>query len=200
MDNTKIGRLITKLRKENNLTQLQLANMMHISDKTVSKWERGVGCPDVELLKNLSQIFGVNMEKLLSGELNENDKLNGNMRKMKFYICPECGNIITAMTETDIFCCGKKRKPEVLHESDDEEIFPVEISDNEFVITSKHEMHREHYITFGAFLTTDCMIIKKQYPEWEFIFRTPISQGVFIWHCVKHGLLYKNENVKRRDS
>lgn len=42
MDNAKIGRLITKLRKENNLTQLQLANMMHISDKTVSKWERGV--------------------------------------------------------------------------------------------------------------------------------------------------------------
>lgn len=179
MDNAKIGKLITKLRKENNLTQLQLADMMNISDKTVSKWERGAGCPDVELLKDLSQILGVNMEKLLSGELNENDKLNGNMSKMKFSICPDCGNIITAMTETDIFCCGKKLKPEVLHESDDNEMF-FEISDNELVITSKHEMHREHYITFVAFLTTDCMIIKKQYPEWEFIFRMPISQGVLV--------------------
>lgn len=42
MDNEKIGRLICSLRKEKNLTQLQLASQMNISDKTVSKWERGV--------------------------------------------------------------------------------------------------------------------------------------------------------------
>lgn len=42
MDNVKIGNLIYKLRKEKKLTQLQLAEMLHISDKTVSKWERGV--------------------------------------------------------------------------------------------------------------------------------------------------------------
>ena len=42
MDNVKIGRLIYRLRKENNMTQLQLAGKMNISDKTVSKWERGV--------------------------------------------------------------------------------------------------------------------------------------------------------------
>ena len=42
MDNVKIGKLIYQLRKENRMTQLQLANQMNISDKTVSKWERGV--------------------------------------------------------------------------------------------------------------------------------------------------------------
>lgn len=41
MDNVKIGNLINKLRKEKGMTQLQLAEKLHISDKTVSKWERG---------------------------------------------------------------------------------------------------------------------------------------------------------------
>ena len=108
MDNVKIGNLICRLRKENHMTQLQLAERMHISDKAVSKWERGNGCPDVSLLPELSRIFGVDLEKLLSGELNANDILGGNMKKMKFYICPDCGNVITAMTDTTISCCGKK--------------------------------------------------------------------------------------------
>ena len=67
MDNGKIGQLIQKLRKENNLTQLQLAKKMNISDKAVSKWERGLGCPDIELLTQLAEIFNVDLEKLLSG-------------------------------------------------------------------------------------------------------------------------------------
>ena len=65
MDNEKIGNLIYKLRKENRMTQLQLAERLHISDKTVSKWERGLGCPDVSLLTDLSRVFGVDLEKLL---------------------------------------------------------------------------------------------------------------------------------------
>ena len=45
----KIGQLIYRLRKEKHLTQLQLANQMNVSDKAISKWERGLGCPDVSL-------------------------------------------------------------------------------------------------------------------------------------------------------
>ena len=72
MDNVKIGNLINKLRKEKGMTQLQLAERLHISDKTVSKWERGQGCPDVSLLTDLSRVFGVDLEKLLSGQLDTN--------------------------------------------------------------------------------------------------------------------------------
>ena len=61
MDNVKIGNLINKLRKEKGMTQLQLAEKLHISDKTVSKWERGLGCPDVSLLTDLSGVFGVDL-------------------------------------------------------------------------------------------------------------------------------------------
>ncbi len=71
MDCVKIGQLIRKLRSESGLTQLQLAEQMHVSDKAVSKWRRGYGCPDVSLLTELSRFFHVDMEKLLSGELNE---------------------------------------------------------------------------------------------------------------------------------
>ena len=77
MDNEKIGRLICSLRKEKNLTQLQLASQMNISDKTVSKWERGFPKlkdttlkPTLTLLPN-NTILEVNpMKKLISCEYN----------------------------------------------------------------------------------------------------------------------------------
>ena len=59
MDNVKIGQLIYRLRKEKRLTQLQLAEQLGVSDKAVSKWERGMGCPEVSLLPDLSNIFHV---------------------------------------------------------------------------------------------------------------------------------------------
>ena len=83
MDNVKVGDLIRRLRKANGLTQLQLAEILHISDKTVSKWERGLGCPEVSLIAELSRVFQVDMESLLSGELKRNGLLSGNMKRMK---------------------------------------------------------------------------------------------------------------------
>ena len=63
MDCQKVGNLILKLRIEKGMTQKQLADRMHISDKTVSKWERGLGCPDVSLLHDLSDALTVNVEE-----------------------------------------------------------------------------------------------------------------------------------------
>lgn len=50
MDAGKTGELIAQARKQKNMTQKQLAEALHISDRTVSKWERGAGFPDVSLL------------------------------------------------------------------------------------------------------------------------------------------------------
>lgn len=191
MDNVKIGKLIYKLRKEKNMTQLELAKQMNISDKTVSKWERGLGCPEVSLLPDLSKIFNVDLEKLLSGELGINNLLGGNMKKMHFYICPNCKNVITAMTGTNISCCGKK-----LHHLQpqqavgNERLFVKEI-ENYFYITSNHPMERGHYISFVALLTGDSIMLKKQYPEWELQVRIPIfAHGSLFWYCQKHGFFY----------
>lgn len=192
MDNVKIGKLIYKLRKEKQMTQLQLAEQMNISDKAVSKWERGLGCPEISLLPELSKIFDVDLEKLLSGELEDNDVLGGNMKKMCFYICSNCGNMITAMTDTNITCCGKKLKLLQPQKATEHERLIVEKIENDFYITTYHPMEREHYISFVALLTGDSIMLRKQYPEWELQVRIPIfAHGRLFWYCNKHGLFYQ---------
>ena len=191
MDNAKIGSLIYRLRKEKGYTQLQLADILNISDKTISKWERGQGCPDISLLKSLSELFGVDMEKLLAGELDENKKSAGNMRKMNFYICPACGNIITSLNDTTFSCCGKKLTAEKLQKA--EEKLNVELIENEYYVTTSHPMTREHYISFVAVLTGDSLLIRKTYPEWDLQTRIPFFPcGRLIWYCTQHGLFYQN--------
>ena len=191
MDNVKIGNLINKLRKEKGMTQLQLAEKLHISDKTVSKWERGLGCPDVSLLTDLSQVFGVDL-KLLSGQLDANEERGGNMKKLNFYVCPECGNVITAMTDAGISCCGKKLKALEPVKAAEEDKLSVEIIENDYYISSNHPMVKEHYISFVALLTGDTLIMKKQYPEWDLQVRIPgRTHGKLIWYCTEHGLFYQ---------
>ena len=192
MDNVKIGQLIYRLRKEKRLTQLQLAEQLGVSDKAVSKWERGMGCPDVSLLTDLSNIFHVDLEKLLSGEMDENEILGGNMKKMNFYICPSCGNMITAMTDTNVSCCGKKLSPQQQIKAGEDEKLNVEMIDDNYFITSNHPMTREHYIAFTALLTGDSIMLRKQYPEWDLQVRIPaFAHGKLLWYCTKHGLFYQ---------
>ena len=192
MDNVKIGKLIYKLRKESDMTQLQLAEMLHISDKTVSKWERGLGCPEISLLADLSRVLGVDLEKLLSGQLDANEERGGNMKKLNFFVCPECGNVITAMTEAGISCCGKKLQPLEAVKAADEEKLSVENIENDYYISSDHPMLKEHYISFVALLTGDTLTLKKQYPEWDLQVRIPgRTHGKLIWYCTNHGLFYR---------
>ena len=102
MDCSKVGNLIYTLRTEKGMTQKALANAMNISDRTISKWERGAGCPDVSLLRELSDILGVNIEKILLGDLEPNKKDGGNMKRIKFYVCPVCGNVISSTGMAEI--------------------------------------------------------------------------------------------------
>jgi len=68
MNQDKVGKFIAKLRKENNLTQQQLADKLEITDKAVSKWENGRCLPDVYFLNILSDLFHVTVEEILNGE------------------------------------------------------------------------------------------------------------------------------------
>jgi len=192
MDSMKIGKLIYSLRKEMKLTQQQLADGLDISDKAVSKWERGLGCPDVSLLPGLSVILGVNLEALLSGELDANDLAGGNMKRIKFYVCPICGNLLTSTAEAAVSCCGKKLQTMELHKAEEGEKLSVEIIENDYFISSDHEMTREHYIAFVALLTGDSIMLRKQYPEWDVQSRIPcFGHGMLVYYCTRHGLLYQ---------
>ena len=68
MDQIKIGRFIAVRRKRANLTQLQLADRLGITDKAVSKWERGITMPDTSIMIELCDILGISVNELLSGE------------------------------------------------------------------------------------------------------------------------------------
>ena len=68
MDNAKTGALIAARRNELALTQRELAEKLHISDRTVSKWERGAGFPDVSLLEPLAKTLDVSIAELVQGE------------------------------------------------------------------------------------------------------------------------------------
>ena len=68
MDQIKIGRFSDGRRKRANLTQLQLADRLGITDKAVSKWERGITMPDTSIMLELCDILGISVNELLSGE------------------------------------------------------------------------------------------------------------------------------------
>lgn len=189
MDHTKIGGLIRRLRQERGMTQRQLAERMGISDKTVSKWERGMGCPDLSLLPDLSDIFHVGLDQLLTGELDAREALGGNMKKTAFYICPDCGNVVAAMADAAVSCCGKRLEASQPQKAEGEDRLTVETVENDLFITSDHPMSKDHYITFAALLTGDSLILRKQYPEWGLQVRLPaVGHGRLLWCCSRHGL------------
>ena len=68
MDNQKTGALIARRRAELGLTQKQLAEQLHLSDRTISRWERGVGFPEISLLEPLADTLGLSVLELLRGE------------------------------------------------------------------------------------------------------------------------------------
>ena len=76
MDLEKIGKFIAKLRKEQNMTQEELAEKIGVNAKTISKWETGLNLPDSILLFSLSKELKVNVQDLLSGEIIKKDKIN----------------------------------------------------------------------------------------------------------------------------
>ena len=76
MNTEKMGLFISELRKSQNMTQKDLATKLNISDKAVSKWERGLSCPDISLLSPLSEILGVSVNELLSSEKSDAENTN----------------------------------------------------------------------------------------------------------------------------
>ena len=68
MDQLKIGKFIAECRKQKNLTQMQLAEKLGITDKAISKWERGIAMPDSSIMLELRDILGISVNELLSGE------------------------------------------------------------------------------------------------------------------------------------
>ena len=189
MDQVRTGRLIRRLRISSGLTQKQLAERINVSDKAVSKWECGNGCPDISLLTELAEVFGTDVRTLLSGEIIKNESEKGNMKALRFYVCGDCGNILTSSSEATVSCCGKTLSPLETKEASEAEKLSVTEMDGEWYITSAHEMTKEHHIRFVAHLSDSSLTLCRQYPEWDLQLRLPLYRtGKLVWYCTKCGL------------
>ena len=71
MEKQTLGQKIAELRKAKNMTQLELANLLNITDKAVSKWERGLSCPDVLMLDRIAAALGVQIQDLFCEDSDE---------------------------------------------------------------------------------------------------------------------------------
>ena len=192
MRSDKVGNIIKQVRLEKNMTQKQLADKMNISDKTISKWERGLGCPDLSVISELSEILELDIKKLLDGDLIQNNFVGGNMKNSKYYVCPTCGNISVCTGNAEVSCCGRVLKEQEMKKAGVEEKLKVEEVENEWFISSTHPMAKDDYISFIAFATGDKIQIIKQYPEWNLQVRIPKrGRGKLIWFSTSKGLFYQ---------
>ena len=190
MNQESIGQLIRKLRTEKGMNQAEFAEKLHISNKTVSKWECGAGYPDIVQFPALSEVLGVDFNALFAGKMDENRMDSGNLRKISFHICPNCGNLVITTSSASVSCCGKILTPEELQRAGEE--IQVELIDHEYQITSDHEMSRQHYISFLALRSSEQLLLRKLYPEWDIELHMPFIPGaMLIWYCTEHGLFYQ---------
>ena len=184
------GATIKQLRETKCLTQTQLAELLGVTAKAVSKWETGKGLPDIALIQPLALALGVSVPELMSGEVVQNQNLSSNLLRSKFYVCPLCGNILHATGSAMVSCCGIPLPPLEAEETDDAHAITIEKVEDEYFVTVSHEMTKEHYISFIAHLTMDRLQLVKFYPEGNAETRFPLRGGGYLYlYCNKHGLM-----------
>ena len=189
MTNYISGDFLKSVREECKLTQKQLAFQIGVTDKAVSKWETGKGYPDITLLPDIAKRLGISVTELLSGECNRNTNKSANMRKGKFYICPVCGNVLFSTGSVTASCCGVTLIAAEPEEPNTEHYFSIEKSEDEYYVTSRHSMAKDHFISFFAAVGDNGVIIVKQYPEMNARARFKINRTRDIYaYCNKHGL------------
>lgn len=171
MDPVKTGTLIRTLRTRLGLTQRELAERLTVSDRTISKWERGLGCPDISLLAPLAAALGVSTESLLTADLTENPPQGGNMKNTVFYICPVCGNLIFSASPAGVQCCGRTLEPQKPRKAEEHQRLHTEPVEDEWYITTDHPMTKTEHIAFAALLSGGSLRVWRQYPEWDFQLR-----------------------------
>ena len=199
MDQYITGSAIRQLRESKNLTQAQLADLLGVSDKTVSKWETAKGYPDITLLEPIADAFGISVPELMSGTRIQNANISANMMRSRFYICPVCGNVIHTIGEAVIHCHGIQLLPEEAELTDENHMIFTERSEGEYYVRIDHEMTKTHSISFIAALSLDRCQLVKLYPEGpaEARFRMDGVRRI-LFFCNRDGL-FKLDLVKGID-
>lgn len=186
------GTTIKKLREERGMTQLELANQIGVSDKTISKWETLKGLPDITLIESLAKALKISVVELFTGEYRVNQNISSNMLRSKLFVCPICGNVVHSQGDAAISCCGILLPALEGEEETGEHLIHCERIEDEYSVRVDHEMTKEHYISFLAYVTSDRFEMVKLYPEGHSEARFLIrGQGILYAYCNKHGLIRK---------
>ena len=183
------GAMIKRLRENKKMTQHQLAEKLNVTDKAIAKWETNHGYPDITLVEQLADALGVSIIELFSGEDVVNTNKSFNMLRMKFYVCPICGNVICSTGEAVISCCGIVLPALEAEAEDEAHHLCVEKVEDEYYVTIPHDMTKKHYISFIAAVKDDGCEIKKLYPEGNAEARFKTSRTKYLYYfCNMHGL------------
>ena len=201
MDNYITGATIKRLRENKGMTQDQLAQKIFVSNKTVSKWENGHGLPDISLMEPLAKALNISVIELFSGNQVQNKNRAFNMKKVQFYTCPVCGNVIQATGEAVISCCGITLPPLEVEEAEANgntvgeakaavtHQLQIETVEDEYYVTIDHHMAKDHYISFIAAVYDNGIDFVKLYPESPAEARFKIGRAKFVLaYCNHHGL------------
>ena len=189
MDTYVTGTTIKAMREARNLTQAELAEMIGVSSKTVSKWETAKGLPDISLLQPLAQALGISVIELMNGQHIANKNISANMLRCKFYVCPICGNIVHSIGDAVISCCGVTLPPLEAEDTDELHSICVERVEDEHFVTVPHPMTKQHFISFVAYVSSDRLQLVKLYPEGNAETRLQLrGRGYLYCYCNRHGL------------
>ena len=190
MDTYVTGITIKTLREKKGLTQTELAEILGVSSKAVSKWETAKGLPDISLIEPLATALSVSVMELMTGNTVINKNISSNILRSRFYVCPVCNNIIATVGDAVISCCGITLPPLDAEDTDKNHQITIEKVEDEHFITVKHDMTKEHHISFVAYLTSDSVQFVKFYPEGNAETRLNLRGSGFLYiYCNKHGLM-----------
>lgn len=105
MDNQKFGIFISTIRKEKGWTQLELAEKLNVTDKTVSKWERGLGFPDIKTLEPLATALDVSILELMQSERLSKEQIPANSASQALVDVIDVLSYQRKIERRNIFCC-----------------------------------------------------------------------------------------------
>ncbi len=191
MDLSKNGKLLSDLRKAKGMTQKQVAEKLGVVPKTVSKWETGHGFPDVSALSALADILGVSERTLLYGTLAQNKNDAGNVKRTRFYVCPHCASVLQGTGECRVICCGQQLEKLKAKQPDDKHSIKISEIENDFYIEFNHEMTKEHFIRFVAYISFDRILMIRLYPEQDAAVRFPKMHGGKLYYCCSRDGLFE---------
>ena len=184
------GATIKAIREFKGLTQTELADRIGVTAKAVSKWETGKGLPDISLLQPLAAALDTSIIELMNGNPIVNQNRCGNLLRTRFYVCPVCGNIVHAVGDTLVSCCGITLPPLEADDFDEMHALSVAAVENEHFLSVDHPMTKQHFISFLAFITGDRVQLVKFYPEGNAETRLQLrGHGIIYAYCNQHGLM-----------